>query len=90
MLSKEEIKSKIINGRFIHLFPIHLNELACICISYDGTLEGLNEYVDEYIVDGLSDLNYRPVGVQGDMVLIEVNADASDILEEDEEEGDWL
>jgi hypothetical protein len=73
------------------VIAVELGELACC--SRDGTYEGLNEIADEQICDDrfcLLDLSYRPVGVEGDKVLIEVSADASDALGDMEDDSaEW-
>lgn len=64
-----------------------IGEVACS--SEDGTLDGLNEVVDEILseADGtLSDVSYDAVGIvprldDGNLVLIEVTGDASDLFE---------
>lgn len=66
------------------MVSIGLVRLACS--SEDGTLDGLNNIVDEMIcpdaVEGLAELEYTVAGVDLDCneVLILVTADASDIL----------
>lgn len=68
------------------------NDLACV--SQNGTLDGLNDRVEELILgespDCLSDINYTPKEVDGDLVIFEVSADVSDLLDafdrEDEED----
>lgn len=93
-LTVQQIKDQVRDNRLKVVVALDFCNLACI--SEDGTLDGLNDAVDELILPkeiggpGLLDINYKPKGVDGDMVLFEVDGDASEILdaiEEDEEES---
>lgn len=79
-LSPEEARAHVRqDGRFVAVFAISVYDLACS--SDDNSCEGLNEWVDDNVTYGLSDMNYTPVGIlpaEGDedaKVLIEVNAE---------------
>lgn len=71
------------NGRIKVVVPIPFGKVACM--SYDGTYEGLNNYMDEKVFGKVSgvgaDYCYKPVYVQGDKVMVEFTADASMILD---------
>lgn len=88
-LTKEEIRQNAQehDGEIVVIIAVELERIACS--SEDGTLEGLNDIADEEIlgVGGgcLMDLAYKPVGVDGDKVLIEVTADPSQVLDEEED-----
>jgi hypothetical protein len=84
-LTPEELKARVgPDNRIKIVVAFDLNDLACS--SDDGTLDGLNGIVDERVWAGfpsLSDIGYRAVGVTPDgRVLVEVDADASEVLDE--------
>ena len=93
-LEDVEIAELAEDGRVQLIVGIGFNELACI--SEDGSLDGLNNFVDDEVGGVFSDLNYRAIAVdhENDRVLFEVDADCSDMLHElplnegDEEHGD--
>lgn len=88
-LTKQEIRQNVKehDGNLVVIIAVELERIACS--SEDGTLDGLNEIADEEIlgVGGgcLMDLSFKPVGVDGDKVLIEVTADPSAIDDWDED-----
>jgi hypothetical protein len=79
-LTEGQFRAKVKERRIIVVAAIGLYDL----IGLEG-IDGMNEWVGENVWTGtptLSDINYKPVGVDGDFVLVEVNADASEVLEE--------
>ncbi len=87
----KELKQRFPDGNLCVVIPVELGRL--ICSSNDGTYDGFNDIVDDEILGfgnarSLSDLRFKPVGIEGENVLVQVTADCSDLLdaEEDEEE----
>ncbi len=79
-LSEKDVKDHTnAEGRLVFRFQIGLYELACS--SDDGTIEGLNQIVDELMPGGviIGDINYRPVHVDGDLIVTEVDADVTNV-----------
>lgn len=77
-LTEDEFRKKVKDGRLTVTFAIDLNTL----IELQG-IDGMNDWVDDHVFSSLSDLGYSLVGAtDGNNVLIELDADASDVLEE--------
>lgn len=57
-----------------------------------GSVETLNDEVEEMILgDGprpISDINYTPMGVDGDLVIFQVDCDVSEVLDTYDEEDE--
>lgn len=83
-LTAAEVIAKAEGGRLVVVIAVDLYHLACASGSHD--LGGLNDMADEMVLGRspyvLADLSYRAVGVLAaeNKVLIEVNADVSDLL----------
>jgi hypothetical protein len=66
-------------SRMSVVFSIGFSELCCI--SSDGTLDGLNEYVDEYVFGHRvipSDITYKLVGVMGEEAIIKLTCEVDE------------
>jgi hypothetical protein len=96
-MKKAEFLSKVKDGRIKHVFPIDLGELVAL------DLEGLNDYADRQVLGddlpcSLADLSYSIKGVEYEdddgicsgTLLLEVDADVTDILEELEESDEGI
>lgn len=78
------------DGDITVLLSIPFEELACV--STDGTIDGLNEWVDNLLFSKVpcvgSDYRYRAVAVHNDEVIFEFTCDVSDIFNEIEDEDE--
>lgn len=87
-LTVNEIAKATDNGANYLTVQIAVDLERIACSSESGTLDGLNEIADEEIGHVLCDIRYRPVGVEGNKVIIEVTGDASDVLSDADDEED--
>lgn len=90
-MDRKELREKFPDGTICVVISVPLGQL--ICSSNDGTMDGFNDIVDDEILGfgnarSLSDLRFKPVGIEGDNVLVQVTADCSDLLGEDEDEDE--
>jgi len=90
-LERSEISRLFPDGQLSVVIKVPLGKL--ICSSSDNSYDGMNDLADEEILGwgsggSLMDLSFKPVGVEGENVLVQVDADCSDLLEdlEDAEE----
>ena len=85
-MTVDEIRRKTSDGTtYLTVnIAVPLDEIACS--SRDKSLDGLNDITDSHIGHALVDIRYKPVGIDGDKVIIEVTGDASELLDEADEE----
>ena len=85
-LTLEQVKRRKDKDGFIKVvFPFELSELM-------NSVDGINDSISSHISGGddtmLEDISYRPVGVEGDMVLVEVSGNVTNWIARQEEPGE--